>query len=354
MMIGTRMHLKFIASFVLLCWTGSVVAQETSRDQVGLVVPAFVSDSPLSESVAFLLSLLVKFGVQGELSSEDPTTMERGFGRGLVYFVPAQLRSPSHEQAASLARLNGLQGTIWGYATDLSGGVAIQTFFSISPTYEDFRATRNELWRWGEDKFALILGPPQENVAFRSETLTEDLVATFAPPSEIDFCPVDGGRCVRFSDPLEGRVTARTDTGAVVRRDRVEYIVRFPDSDLLRSEVIDYAGIFIAYARGNLNQVIQFADRYLERHGPSDAAIDVHLYRAAARARLGQVEAARGDIDAALELNPVSRRSLRYGIMVELVADGKPNERSESYFQMLDRTYGLSSEFDRRYASLDR
>jgi hypothetical protein len=42
-----------------------------------------------------------------------------------------------------------------------------------------------------------------------------------------------------------------------------------------------------------------------------------------------------------------------YGIMVELVADGTPNERSQSYFDILQRTYGLSSEFDRLYASLD-
>lgn len=233
-------------------------------------------------------------------------------------------------------------------------GIAIQSFLSLSPIYEDFRVTRNELWQWEGLGTTLALGPPQENVGFRSETLTNDLVEAFGSPSELDFCPVDGGACVRFDDYQVVRAFGRTDTGAVVRRGGVDYFVRFPDSGLLRSEVIDYAGIFIAYARGNLNQVIRFADRYLERHGPSDAAIDVHLYRAAARARLGQVEAARGDIDAALELNPVSRRSLRYGIMVELVAVGKPNERSESYFQMLDRTYGLSSEFDRRYASLDR
>ncbi|RAI51895.1 hypothetical protein DOO74_20830 [Rhodobacteraceae bacterium AsT-22] len=326
------------------------MAQETSRDQVGLVVPAFIADGPVGESVAYL----IKLSVQGELSSEDPVTKKRGYGRGISYFVPAAMRTHSHEEAARLARLNGLQGTVWGYATELPDGVAIQSFLSLNSTYEDFRVTRNELWQWEGRGATLVLGPPQQNVGFRSETLTNDLVKAFGSPSDLDFCPIDGGACVQFDDYQVARAFGRTDTGAIVRRGGVDYFLDFPDSGLARSEVIDYAGIFIAYARGNLNQVIQFADRYLERHGPSDAAIDVHLYRAAARARLGQVEAARGDIDAALELNPVSRRSLRYGIMVELAAVGKPNERSESYFQMLARTYGLSSEFDRRYASLDR
>ncbi len=343
------MYLKFKA-FFLLFFAGSAMAQETSRDQVGLVVPAFISDGPVGESVAYL----IKLSVQGELRSEDPVTQKKGYGRGISYFVPAAMRTHSHEEAASLARLNGLQGTLWGYATQLPDGVAIQSFLSLSPTYEDFRVTRNELWQWEGRGATLVLGPPQKNVGFRSETLTNELVKAFGSPSDLKFCPVNGGACVRFDDYQVARAFERTDTGARVRRGGVDYFARFPDSGLLRSEVIDYAGIFIAYARGNLNQVIKFADRYLERHGPSDAAIDVHLYRAAAHTRLGQVDQARSDIDAALELNPVSRRSLRYGIMVELVADGTPNERSESYFQMLEGTYGLSSDFDRRYASLDR
>jgi hypothetical protein len=349
MSIERQVWLKFLLPLLLGFWAGAALAQNKSRDQVGLVVPAFAADGSVGQSVAYL----IKLSVQGELRSEDPVTNKPGYGRGISYFVPSAMRINSHDEAASLARLNGLQGTVWGYATQLPDGVAIQSFLSLSPTYEDFRVTRNEIWQWGNGDVTMVLGPPQQNIGFRSTTLTSDLLKAFGSPSDMDYCPVDGGACVRFDDYQIIRAFKRTDTGAMVRRNGVDYFVRFPDSDLLRSEVIDYAGIFIAYARGNLNQVIQFSNRYLERHGPSASAIDVYLYRAASYSRLGQVEVARSDIDAALELNPISRRSLRYGIMVELVADGTPNERSQSYFDILQRTYGLSSEFDRLYASLD-
>jgi hypothetical protein len=49
------------------------------------------------------------------------------------------MRTYSHEEAARLARLNGLQGTVWGYATELPDGVAIQSFLSLASTYEDFQ-----------------------------------------------------------------------------------------------------------------------------------------------------------------------------------------------------------------------
>lgn len=112
MTIGTHMHLKFMAFFLLVS-VGTAMAQETSRDQVGLVVPAFIADGSVGESVAYL----IKLSVQGELRSEDPVTKKTGYGRGISYFVPATMRTHSHEEAASLARLNGLQGTVWGYAT---------------------------------------------------------------------------------------------------------------------------------------------------------------------------------------------------------------------------------------------
>jgi hypothetical protein len=333
---------------VLTIGVRSAPGQEPSRDQVGLVFPAFFAEGYLGQSVAFLL----KLAVQSDLSSQDPLTLKKGYGRGISYFVPAVMAERSHEQAARLARLNGLQGTLWGYATPLADGAAIQSFLTLSEPYQDYRTTRNELWRLSVGGVELELGPPRLIVSFLSETIPTKVLSEFGSPAEMDFCPVDGGACRRFSDYQVVRAWGRKTDGVVVRRDRKDYVVRFPDPALLASEAVDYAGIFVAYARGNLNQTVKLADRFLERHGPSPAAIDVHLYRAASLARMGRADAARGSIAAALGINPVARRTLRFGIMVELSALARPNAVSRDYFATILKNYGTTSPFDSAYAKL--
>lgn len=346
--------LAVLAAPLVAC--GTVAAQEKSPDQVGLVFPAFFNadDTPpasLGQSVAYALKLTV----QSYLSSEDPTRIgvpQSGYGRGITYYVPATMEEASHDAAARLARINGLQGTVWGITTPLIDGIAIQPFLTLAKPYEDFRDTRQEIWQVevGGDTFRL--GPPQHAVAFLSETVPASFVAQFGDPAAIDYCPEDGS-CVRFPDAQVSRVwSVRDDGRALIRRGGMDYEVQLPKSEIYTSEVVDYTNLFIAYARGNLNQAIAFADIYLERHGASGTAIDAHLYKAAAMARTGRTEEAAAEIQTALELNPVARRTLRYGIMLELLRTAGPTEQSDEFYQTIVTNYGLTDPFDESYQRL--
>ncbi|MEO0853621.1 MAG: hypothetical protein AAFY15_08975, partial [Cyanobacteria bacterium J06648_11] len=329
-------------------------AQEKNPEQIGLVFPAFFNSSAdidpnLGQSVAFALKLTV----QSHLSQEDPFTGERGYGRGISFYVPAQMAEPSHGAAARLARISGLQGTVWGVARELIDGIAIQSFLTLSPRYEDYRDSRQEYWQVEIDGQPLELGPPQMALSFLSETVPSDLVTEFGDPAEIDYCPVDGGNCISFPDAQIARVLSVADDGsAIILRERMRFNVNLPRAEIYNSEVVDYANLYMAYARGNLNQAILLADTYIERHGPSGTAIDAHLYKAAALARTERFKEAFEEISDALELNPIAQRSLRYGIMLELAQHNGLTDRSEELFSRLDANYALTDPFDQVYAKL--
>ncbi len=337
---------------------GAAAAQEKSDDQVGLVFPAFFTvDEMTGDAAGQSIAFALKLTVQANLSSEDPTTSgqerpERGFGRGITYYVPATMAEPGHDAAERLARINGLQGTVWGLTTQLIDGIAIQPFLTLAPPYEDYRETQQEVWRVNVEGVPFTLGPPQQRIAFLPETVPAEFVQRFGNPSEIDYCLRDG-TCRTFPDAQVTRALSVSDDGeAVIRRGGVDYTVTLPTSDIYTSEVVDYANLYIAYARGNLNQAIALADLYLERHGPSGTALDARLYKAAALARTGRTEEADGEIRAALTLNPVARRALRFGIMVELARKGAPTDQSDALFRVLEANYELTEEFEQAYRAL--
>lgn len=62
--------------------------------------------------------------------------------------------------------------------------------------------------------------------------------------------------------------------------------------------------------------------------------------------------AARESVDAAIKINPLARRTLRYGIMIELAADGVLTDRARAAFKVLEANFGLVSEFDKAVADL--
>lgn len=334
--------------------SASASAQERNPEQVGLVFPAYFNssadaDPALGQSVAFALKLTV----QSHLSQEDPLTGERGYGRGISFYVPAQMVEPSHDAAARLARINGLQGTVWGVARELIDGIAIQSFLTLSPLYEDYRDSRQEYWRVEIDGQPLELGPPQMALSFLSETVPSELVTEFGDPAQIDYCPIEGGNCIRFPDAQIARVLSVADDGsAIILRERTRFNVSLPRAEIYNSEVVDYANLYMAYARGNLNQAIELADIYGKRHGPSGTAIDALLYKAAALARTGRFDEASEAISNALELNPIAQRSLRYGIMVELAQNDRLTDRSEELFSRLEAHYVLADPFEQAYEKL--
>lgn len=324
-------------------------AQIKTSDQVGLVFPAFSADVPaLGESAAFIL----KLSVQAELQQSDPVTQQTGYGRGISYFVPAPMAEQNSRAAAKLARLNGLQGTVWGQAVRLLDGVAIQSVLTLSPEYEDYREDRLEFWSLEVADTRLRLGPPQLNVSFLAETIPAALISEFRSPSTLEYCTA-AGQCRHFEDYQISRVYAISDTGqATLRSGGIDYSVQLPRSNVLDSQVIDYAGMFIAYARGNFNYAESLSTRFIERHAHSPAALDAHLYRAAALARMGRFVDARQSIAAALEINPVAQRALRYGIMVEFAAEGGPTEKAKELISTLKRSFGFTDDFDKSAAGL--
>ncbi len=310
---------------------GPVAAQERNRDQVGVVVPAFEAESEIGLHVAHA----IKSGVQTQLSSQDPVTGVKGIGHAISYYVPAAMASTSHESAARLARLNGLQGTVWGYAVPLRDGVAIQAHLTLSEPFEDFRSKKREIWSHEFAGMTLDLGPPRMAIAFLPSTFSLDFVERFGNRSEIEYCRIDSGECRTFSTPEIERAFGIEDDRALVRRGHIDYYVNFPNTALLKSDIIDYTGIFLSYARGNLRQTIQLSDRYLEVHRDVSSRIDVLLYRAAAHARLSQFKEAWESVDAALRLNGTAPRVLRYAIMVELSSANALTDRARSLSETL-------------------
>ena len=353
MSLHRRPRVRAMLTALCLVLPITAPAQEETPDQVGLVFPAFFTSGEdaaprLGHSVAFALKLTV----QSQLAMADPISGQGMYGRGITFYVPAEMSERSHDAAARLARINGLQGTIWGVAMPLIDGIALQSFLTLTEQFEDYRDNRQELWRTEVAGLPFQLGPPQQTVSFISETVPNELVANFGDPAEVDYCNAQTG-CVRFPDAQITRVRSVADDGtAIIRRNRTDYSVQLPPSGIYTSEVVDYANLYIAYARGNLNQAIVLADLYIERHGPSGTMIDAHLYKAAALARTERFEEADAEIRAALELNPIARRSLRYGIMLELVRDLGPTERAEALFAQLEANYVLSDGFDEIYAKL--
>ena len=350
------LSIRMLGAAVGVCLqTVSATAQEKSQDQVGLVFPAFsiegsISDNAIGKSVAFALKLTV----QASLAFQDPVTKEIVYGRGITFYIPAMMAEANHGAAAKLARINGLQGTVWGYASELVDGIAIQPYLTIVPPYEDYRETQQEIWEVNLQGETFRLGPPQQTVTFLPETVPMALVTNFGDPSVIDYCREDNDACVQFEDAQVSRVWSVAEDGtARIRRAGTDYLVKLPSSGLYTSEVVDYANLFIAYTRGNLNQAVQLADRYLKNHRPSGTVIDAHLYKAAALARMDNFELADAEIRAAMKLNPLARRTLRYGIMLEIARSGEPNERSKELFEILIANFGITDSFDLSYSKLN-
>jgi len=333
---------RIISSVFLLCaGVAPLAAQQANTDQVGLVVPAF--DGELGARVAFVL----KTAIQRELASEDPVTGVRGIGRAATYYVPTQMAEPGHEQAARLARANGMQGTLWGVSTPLVDGVAYTAYLTLSEPFEDFRSEKREIWRIQSGEEVLSLEPPQRVVAFRPATFSPDTVERYGSPDGIEYCPIGGGDCVRFTTYAVTRARAVRNDGVVIRRGGKDYLVQMPMAEFLDADPVGYAALYLAYARGNLNLAIQKAGGLIEVAQSVSVKVDAYLFRAAAHARMKNFKGAREDIGAALELAPAAARTLRYAIMIEFASAGKPTEAAGAYAETFFRNYVAQTPFDK-------
>ena len=275
-----------------------------------------LSSRPSIRTIAYA----IKNGIQRQLASEHPRSGDASFGHAISYFTPKPLQAQSHEAAVELAQLNGLQATLWGVSYPLEDGIAVEPAMSISPVYQDYRRTPREVWRIEAEGVTLSAGPPQLAITFAPATFSQADVRRYGDLRGIRHCPVDGGDCVFFSTFQIGRVFTFEGDEAVLRRGGIDYRVPFPNSEILASEAIDYAAMVMAYFRGNFHQTRDLARRLADdvERASTSVRIDALLYRGAAAARLGDLDAAEADFAAARELNPMARRTLRYQLMGEI------------------------------------
>lgn len=344
---------------VLAGYANPSFAQFKNSDQVGVVVPAFETDGKAG-TLGLYVAYAIKNGIQRQLSSQDPVTRERGIGHGISYFIPKPMATSSHRAAASLAQGNGLQATLWGVAQPLVDGVAIESFLTLAPPYTDYRNERREIWSAKIDGVDFRLAPPRQAISFSATTFSTSVVKKYGNLKGIRHCRLDKsrkchratGQCRYFNSYQVGRVFEFKNGCAILRRGRIDYAVEFPNAELLRSEAIDYAALFVAYSRGNLRHTVRLATKYLERHSSAPVRIDVFLYRGAARARLGDFEAAAKDFDSAMKLNPFARRILRYSIMLELVRNQGKSTRAKQLLDTFLQDNEPQTEFDKAAITL--
>ncbi len=307
-----------IAVLALASIGGAMSAEESNKDQVGIVIPAFRSDDGIGLQVAYAM----KARIQALLASEHRLSPGKRFGSAISYLVPKPMREDTFDAAIALAELNGLQATLWGLTFTLTDGIAVEPHLAIDPSPNDYRAGRPELWQLAVDGENLTLGLPQYAIAFAPVTFSTEAVEKYGRVEGIPHCPVAGGKCVYFSDySAISRAYGFEGNRATIHRGGNDYYVDFPSSELLKSEAIDYAAMIIAYYRGNFRQVVDIA-RTMTGKGSTvsvPARIDALLYAGASEARIGLLDAASADFAAAAELNPIAQRTFRFRLMGEIM-----------------------------------
>jgi hypothetical protein len=339
-------------------------AADTNKDQVGIVIPAFSSDSQEAGDIGKFVAYALKLRITKALAKDHPRSGKVIFGSAAVYFVPKPMKSQDESSAESLAQMNGMQGTLWGISYQLRDGVAVNSYLTLSRPFLDYRKHRNEVWQVAFEDFNFLLEPPETSVKFSSVVFTNDAIKKYGDFSNIQYCRKDNGNCVTFSDFEITRVLDFKDNYGIVRRNQVDYKVQFPTDEVLSSEGTDYCAMVIAYFRNNLFQVIDLSERLINDPSRSSVSvrIDALLYRGAAHSRLGLHSLAQDDFLKARKLNTIAKRTLRYQMMGDLArwsSSKKTKEGKESLRSFLktwsfyQEKFELIDDFDyelRRFA----
>ena len=258
----------------------------------------------------------------------------------------------SVQAALEMAKNSGSIGAVWGSTTQLIDGVAIEPFLALREIEKDTEVGKNYYWNVSAGGVDFELGPPQQVVSFKAMGFKADLVRSFPAPYEWDYCPTEGGECVHFDDFELATYYMSKYGGVGAKYDNKNYWVKLPNFEVVGSEVGEYSAAVMSYARGDLKRVVDISGRYISEQKASAAKIDMYLFRAAALARLGNYNEARVEVQEALEVNPLAKRTLRYGIMVELAEAGVKTELSESYFKVLEDNYSKHEAFEKSYGQL--
>jgi len=186
---------------------------------------------------------------------------------------------------------------------------------------------------------------PRHAVVFTPATYTFADLKKYGDPRGIQHCRVDNGKCRFWNSYQISRVLAFDGDRAILRRGGVDYTVEFPNKALLETDIVDYTAMVIAYLRGNWFQVIDLAERLIQRADRTSTSvlIDAYLYRGAARYRTGN--SGRADFEDAIRLNPLASRSRKFllmGVATDVMEKRQP-------LTELKKTWKESAEMLRAY-----
>ena len=265
---------------------------------------------------------------------------------------PSPLPEVSVQAALEMAKDSGSIGAVWGSITQLINGIAIEPFLAVREVGKDTRIGKYYYWNVSVGGVDFELGPPQRVVSFKAMGFKADLANSFPSPYEWDYCPTGGGECVHFNDYAMATYYMPKYGGVGATYNNQDYWMKLPHFDSVGSEVGEYAAALMSYARGDWQRVVDISGRYISEQKASAAKIDMYLYRAAALARRGKYSEARSEVQEALGVNPFAKRTLRYGIMVELAEAGRKTEQSEHYFKVLEDNYESREVFEISYGKL--
>jgi hypothetical protein len=267
--------------------------------QVGIVFPAFSNGTAAGDVITTaVLRDAGRSRFRGYATARKPGggQFTRGLGSGLAYPTPRPMQGESHIAAIALARLNSMQGTVWGsvspYAVrDVFDGYVVDSTFSYAGSYEDFRADPLEVWK-------VVAGERTSEVSVPSEFA--QLPAYFVRRATYDSFK-GGALCYQ----LEGdgdclgperltrvrEVSPAAGTLVVSPFDDLDkrYVAHAPSELFAPAATVAYFTMFVAYARGDWELTVSQAEEVIASPDAELALqVDAHLYAGAAQYRFGR------------------------------------------------------------------
>lgn len=303
---------------------------------VGIVFPAITGVDPTDTISNIVLSLAVR----GKTTSMDG---KRFLGYSVFYPVKAPLALPQHKYAASLARANGMQATVWSIVEEYSYGMEYEGYasfprFSYSNIYEDFRQKdgvdlRLENWIITHNGKTMSVGIPSNFVELPPYIIEKEIYEDF---KNGDICAhiVGSAKCINFLDMGPTRLLRiNSSSGKLIFskfENKTKYEANIPKQIFADNETVAYIATFINYCRGNWTKTIEQAAVVLNgRNSTRQMKRDALLYSAGAKFRSGIDGSV--DLEHARQLGELSAMVSKYKIMAAFLKL-KSNNISESLF----------------------
>ena len=313
-----------IAFALVVVALGSRTAVGQAR-YVGLLVAPFAGPEPLGQKVATVLHLQI----WQTLRLAPPNNIHRlNFGRGIVYWDEGAAPARHPEALARLAGLDA-QMVLWGHAQEFGDGVVVQAYLTVA---EALRAdpAAGTLWsvsppELAATKGAISVGLPASTFEFAPIVLRAAVIPLLRSPAGItiyedrNFTTPKGELGGDFRAVEQGPDRARVQSGGVTGW------VRLPGLSANRSEVTDFSGGLIRIFRRDWGGAIELFTRVTRTaNAPVSIRVSSYLLMAASsrlqHEQIGEADQSLEFVEAAEQLNPYVRETIKYKCMALLAA----------------------------------